>query len=52
MQIFANGSRDIEDVRGVLKASRELVNMALTKRLTTCFGPREHSLSNRFPAEL
>lgn len=51
MKIFAGGPRDIEDVRGVLKVSRELVNRDLVQRLSARYGSREHTLLESLLAE-
>jgi hypothetical protein len=51
MKIFAGGPRDIEDVRGVLNVSRDLVHMEEVRRLTARYGAREHQLLESLLAE-
>jgi hypothetical protein len=51
MKVFAGSPRDLEDVRGVLKVSRELVNLEMVQALTARYGPREAALLETLLAE-
>jgi hypothetical protein len=51
MKIFAGGPRDLEDVRGVLKVSRPMLNLELVKTLTARYGSRELAILDNLLAE-
>jgi hypothetical protein len=51
MRIFAGGPRDLDDVRGVLKNSRDSINVDEVRRLSSCYGSHERSLLETLLAE-
>ena len=51
MKIFAGAARDLDDVRGVLRVSRDSIRLDLVKQLTAQYGLREISILEELLAE-